>query len=78
MEWKIIFYFSKDMMLYVGPCSSHWVSWKEMKDAYYKLGHCYDSIYDYIDEVMSINGLTSDQIHAGQYLTVAYYDTQAR
>ncbi len=32
----------------------------------------------YIDEVMSINGLTSDQIHAGQYLTVAYYDTQAR
>ena len=49
-----------------------------MKDAYYKLGHCYDSIYDYIDEVMSINGLTSDQIHAGQYLTVAYYDTQAR
>lgn len=38
----------------------------------------YDSIYDYIDEVMSINGLTSDQIHAGQYLTVAYYDTQAR
>ena len=48
MEWKIIFYFSKDMMLYVGPCSSHWVSWKEMKDAYYKLGHCYDSIYDYI------------------------------
>ena len=41
-------------------------------------GDDYDSIYDYIDEVMSINGLTSDQIHAGQYLTVAYYDTQAR
>ena len=41
-------------------------------------GDDYNSIYDYIDEVMSINGLTSDQIHAGQYLTVAYYDTQAR
>ena len=41
-------------------------------------GDDYDSIYDYIDEVMSINGLTSDQIHAGQCLTVAYYDTQAR
>ena len=41
-------------------------------------GDDFDSIYDYIDEVMSINGLTSDQIHAGQYLTVAYYDTQAR
>lgn len=41
-------------------------------------GDDYDSIYDYIDEVMPINGLTSDQIHAGQYLTVAYYDTQAR
>lgn len=41
-------------------------------------GDDYNSIYDYINEVMSINGLTSDQIHAGQYLTVAYYDTQAR
>ena len=41
-------------------------------------GDDYNSIYDNIDEVMSINGLTSDQIHAGQYLTVAYYDTQAR
>ncbi len=41
-------------------------------------GDDYNSIYDYIDEVMSINGLTSDRIHAGQYLTVAYYDTQAR
>lgn len=41
-------------------------------------GDDYNSIYDYIDEVMSINGLTSDQIHAGQYLTVVYYDTQAR
>lgn len=41
-------------------------------------GDDYNSIYDYIDEVKSINGLTSDQIHAGQYLTVAYYDTQVR
>ena len=41
-------------------------------------GDAYNSIYDYINEVKSINGLTSDQIHAGQYLTVAYYDTQAR
>lgn len=34
----------------------------------------YDSIYDSIDELMRINGLDSDQINAGEYLTVAYYD----
>lgn len=40
----------------------------------YKGDH-YDSIYAYIDEVMEMNGLDSDQIHAGQYLTVPYYDS---
>ena len=34
----------------------------------------YDSVYEYIDEIMEMNNLDSDQIHAGQYLTVAYYD----
>lgn len=32
----------------------------------------YDSIYDYIDDLKEINGLTSDEIHAGHYLTVVY------
>ena len=34
----------------------------------------YDSVYAYIEEVMEMNNLESDQIHSGQYLTVAYYD----
>ena len=34
----------------------------------------YTSIYEYIEEVMEINNLESEQIQAGQYLTVAYYD----
>ena len=34
----------------------------------------YASVYEYIEEVMEMNNLESDQIHAGQYLTVAYYD----
>ncbi len=32
----------------------------------------YDSIYDYIDELKEINGLMSEHIHAGRYLTVVY------
>ena len=38
-------------------------------------GDKYDSIYSYIDEVMEINSLESTEIHAGQYLTVPYYDS---
>ena len=34
----------------------------------------YDSIYDYIDELKQMNHLDSDDIHAGQYLTVSYYE----
>ena len=37
----------------------------------------YDSITDYIRELKSINSLSSDQIHEGQYLTVPYYDCDA-
>ena len=42
--------------------------------AEYKGNH-YDSTYAYIDEVMEMNHLDSDQIHAGQYLTIPYYDS---
>lgn len=35
-------------------------------------GFCHSSVQDYIDEVMEINGLTSDRIHAGRYLTIPY------
>lgn len=38
----------------------------------------YDSVYDYIDDLKEINHLSSDRIHAGQYLTVSYYDTEIR
>lgn len=34
----------------------------------------YDSVYEYIEEVMEMNNLESDQIYSGQYLTIAYYD----
>lgn len=34
----------------------------------------YESVYDYIDEVMQINNLITDRIHAGQYLTVPYFN----
>ena len=36
----------------------------------------YASVYDYIEELKSVNGLTSDDIQEGHYLTVVYYDTE--
>lgn len=37
-------------------------------------GSRHNSVQDYINEVMEINGLTSDRIHAGRYLMVPYYE----
>ncbi len=37
-------------------------------------GSRYASAQDYIDEVMEINGLTSDRIHADRYLPIPYYE----
>lgn len=34
----------------------------------------YDSINDYIREVKSMNTLTDDTIHYGEYLVIPYYD----
>lgn len=36
----------------------------------------YGSIDEYITELMEMNNLHSDQIYAGQYLTVSYYDQE--
>lgn len=39
----------------------------------------YDSVYDYIDELASINNMDADrldEIQEGDYLMVAYYDPQ--
>ncbi len=36
----------------------------------------YESIQDYIDELVVLNDLTSETIHAGQHLMVAYYDSE--
>lgn len=36
----------------------------------------YKAIINYIEELKDINGLTSDEIHEGQYLAVAYYSTE--
>ena len=38
----------------------------------------YDSIFEYIHELKVMNNLDSDEIHEGQYLTVAYFDTEFR
>ena len=35
----------------------------------------YDSITDYIEEVKSMNALTNDTIHYGEYLIIPYYDS---
>ena len=34
----------------------------------------YDSITDYIEEVKSMNSLTNDTIHYGEYLIIPYYN----
>lgn len=34
----------------------------------------YDTIFEYIDEVKEINNLDDDEIHEGQYLTIAYFE----
>ena len=36
----------------------------------------YASMQDYIDEVVSLNGLKSTKIHAGEFLCVPYYSTE--
>ncbi|MCM1123119.1 MAG: LysM peptidoglycan-binding domain-containing protein [Eubacterium sp.] len=36
----------------------------------------YESIYDYINEVKSMNSMTDDVIHYGEHLIVPYYDTE--
>lgn len=33
----------------------------------------YDDLNEYIDEIMSSNGLATDTIHAGNYIIVPYY-----
>lgn len=36
----------------------------------------YSSVQEYIDEVMYMNNMTSDQIIEGHYLTISYYSDQ--
>jgi hypothetical protein len=35
----------------------------------------YHNINEYIDEVCSINHISQEEIHAGQYLTIPYYSS---
>lgn len=37
--------------------------------------HNTETVFEYIDTLKEINGLYSDDIHEGQYLTVVYYET---
>lgn len=38
----------------------------------------YSSVNQYIEEIRSINHITGDAIHTGQYLTVPYYSSEYR
>lgn len=38
----------------------------------------YDSTQEYIEELVQLNSLTSETIHEGQHLVVAYYDTELK
>lgn len=51
----------------IEPGDTLWGIASDFKDAHY------DSTQEYIDELMRINGLSSDRIHAGRFLTVSYY-----
>ena len=37
--------------------------------------HNTETVFEYIDTLKEINGLHSEDIHEGQYLTVVYYET---
>ena len=43
----------------------------------YQTPECGD-LTDYIEEICSLNHITDDQIHTGQYLTIPYYSTEQK
>lgn len=42
--------------------------------------HCTDntSVQEYVEELKTLNALTSETIHAGEYLLVTYYDAEMK
>lgn len=38
----------------------------------------YDSVSEYVDALKEMNGLASDEIQSGQYLMIAYNDTELK
>lgn len=38
----------------------------------------YDDMHEYIDEIVNSNGLTTDTIHAGNFIIVPYYADASR
>ncbi len=42
------------------------------------MGNHYDSAVEYIEEVMNMNGLSSETIYAGQHLVIPYYSADYR
>lgn len=43
----------------------------------YQTAECGD-LTDYIEEICTLNHITDDSIHAGQYLTIPYYSTECK
>lgn len=37
------------------------------------MGEYYESTEDYVEELISINGLSSDEIYEGEFLIISYY-----
>lgn len=37
------------------------------------MDECYDSTEDYVEELININGLSSDEIYEGEFLMISYY-----
>ena len=40
--------------------------------------NAYEDNHEYVNELIQLNGLTSETIHEGQHLVVAYYDAEIR
>lgn len=38
----------------------------------------YDSIQDYVDEIISINGISGDKIQSGYYLLIPYFSEEIK
>ncbi len=64
------------------PCRRYYTTITVQKgDSLWSIAETYSrgsklSIYEYIQELKAINGIASDRIHAGDYITIVYFTDQ--